>query len=293
MRLLVTSDLHFDHGRTSRLALDAARDITELGRRGEYDALLVIGDTATSSADNLEKALSTLDFPGPRFLTLGNHELWSRDPRDTLHLYLHTLPARIAPLGWHLLDAAPARLGDVAIVGNVGWYDYAFIPDYLGIPRRFYEAKISPGSAAHYDQHAPLLSDTTDIPPEAMEIFARWNDGRFVRWPDGFSDLSFTQLLLDNLRNHLDASRPARSVVVALHHLPRHELLPPRSSPAWDFAKAYLGSPSFGELLDQYDNIAYVLSGHSHFPAEHTHRTTRYLTTGSGYREKKWMILEV
>jgi hypothetical protein len=291
--LLVTSDLHFDHGRSGHLALEAAREISELGRRGEFDALLVVGDTATSAGENLERGLERLEFEGPRLMTLGNHELWSREGVDTLELYERTLPERVRRVGWRLLDETPVWLGDVAVVGNVGWYDYSFIPEYLGIPRRFYEAKISPGSAAYYTAYSHLLSPSEDVPAAAMEVFARWNDGKFVRWPEGFSDVAFTRRLLEKLRSDLESARSARTVVVALHHLPREELLPPRSTPAWDFAKTYLGSPVFGRVIEEYANVSHVISGHSHFASEYTHVGTRYRTTGSGYREKKWEIVEL
>ena len=38
-------------------------------------------------------------------------------------------------------------MGDVGFAGSLGWYDYSFAQASLGIPRRFYEAKVSPGVA--------------------------------------------------------------------------------------------------------------------------------------------------
>lgn len=290
MRVLVTSDLHFDHGRSGKLAAAVAAEISDLGERGAFDAILVVGDTATSRGDALERGLAQLRFNGPRLATLGNHELWS-DGDDTWTLFDRTLPDRIEAAGWHCLDRAPAVVGGVGFVGSVGWYDYAFAPAYLGVPRRFYEARIAPGSAAYYTAYRHLLDPGEDIPPAAHDIIARWNDGRYIRWD--FTDAQFTELLLERLSEHLAQLAACPTVVAAIHHLPAAELLPPPATAAWDFAKAYLGSPRFGQLLATHGRVRHVFTGHSHFAASAEIGRARYLATGSGYRAKKYHIVEV
>jgi len=292
VRLAVTSDLHFDHGRSRALAEGVATEISTAGERGEFDALLVVGDTATSRGDALELGLESLRFGGPKLLTLGNHELWS-DVGDTLELYHRTLPSRVEGCGWTCLDRGPWTSADgrVAVAGNVGWYDYSFAPAQLGIPMRFYEAKIAPGSAEYYAAHRHLLDPIDDVPVAARGIIARWNDGRYIRWDT--TDTGFMEALLKRLADDLAAVAGVPRVVCAVHHLPLAELLPPLISPAWDFAKAYLGSSRFGEVIGRFGNVSHVFSGHSHFPAESGAFGKRFVATGSGYRKKTWAVYEV
>src|SRR6185436_17426252 len=110
------------------------------------DVLLVVGDTAASEGDALEKCLSRFQFNGPRLFVAGNHELWTHG-NDSYHLFHVELPDRVAALGWHWLEREPFEWDGIAIVGSVGWYDYSFARAELGIPRRFYDAKVSPGAA--------------------------------------------------------------------------------------------------------------------------------------------------
>ncbi|MFN4242267.1 MAG: metallophosphoesterase [Tepidisphaerales bacterium] len=290
MKILVTSDLHVDHRRSRGGAEALAAEIAALGRQRAFDVLLVVGDVATARGDGLEYGLSLLPFDGPRLMTLGNHELWSDAP-DTWTLYSEVLPQRIAAAGWHCLDQTPFVYGDVGFVGSVGWYDYSFAPAYLGIPRRFYEAKVSPGAAAHLSAHRHLLESLHDIPASAMDVYARWNDARHIRW--SLTDTQFTEHLLRRLEVQLRQVAACRHVVAAVHHLPAAELLPPPSSPAWDFAKAFLGSPRFAELLGTLPNLRHVVCGHSHMPALAVLGGVRYLATGSGYRVKRYAILDV
>src|SRR5688572_18558564 len=143
MRILLTADLHYNHARSKPLA-DSLID--EMNRAGG-DVLVVIGDTATHEGDALEQCLSRFKFAGPKLIVAGNHELWTRGD-DSHALFTHEFPRRVGALGWHWLEGDPFGMGEVAIVGTVGWYDYSFAQTSLEIPIRFYEHKVSPGAAA-------------------------------------------------------------------------------------------------------------------------------------------------
>ena len=258
--------------------------------RAGGDVLLLVGDTGVADGDCLEECLGRFDFPGPKLFVPGNHELWTTGA-DGYEIFSTVLPRRVRDAGWHWLQSDALRVGDVGFVGSVGWYDYAFAQPNLGIPRRFYEKKVSPGAAARMAEHAGLFERQDDISPAALEVVARWNDARFVRL--GRSDDEFLAELLAALRRQLDESRDARHVVAAIHHLPFRELLPPSRSEQWDFAKAFLGSPRIGELLLEYPNVRHVLCGHSHFAAEARVGHIQAVNIGSGYRAKLFKTIDL
>src|SRR6478672_11534542 len=176
MRLIITADLHYNHARSKTLADELIDQIN----RGGGDVLLLVGDTAVSDGDGIEQCLSRFRFSGPKLFVAGNHELWTAGP-DSYQLYHEVLPRRIRELGWHWLESEPFVTRDLAIVGSIGWYDYSFAQESLGIPRRFYEHKISPGAAEQFEHMAHLFEPADDIPPHAREVIARWNDAKFVK----------------------------------------------------------------------------------------------------------------
>lgn len=286
MRLLITADLHYNHPR-SRAGSEEL--IGQMNRAGG-DAVLVIGDTSVSDEDGIERCLSQFQINGPRLLVAGNHELWTRGS-DSYLIFTQTLPQRIRQLGWHWLEGEPYRFGETAIVGSIGWYDYAFAPHELGIPRRFYESKISPGAAERFSEYRHLFDPGDDISPAARLVVARWNDARFVKL--GRSDEAFLDELLASLRAQLDSLRQVPRVIAAIHHLPFGELLPPPRNAQWDFAKAFLGSPRIGQLLLEYFNVRELYCGHSHFPAEAQVGHIHAINIGSGYRAKTFRAIEV
>ena len=294
MRLLVTADLHYNHPKSRALAEDL---IDELNRAGG-DVLLVVGDTAVADGDSLERCLGRFRFAGPKLFVPGHPELWTLAGADapdaSYRLLTDDLPRRVRALGWHWLQGEPFRAGGgVGFVGSVGWYDYAFAPPELGIPRRFYEHKVSPGAAERLSEYAPLFREGGGghVPPAARAVVARWNDAKFVKL--GRSDDAFLGELLASLRAQLESVRDLPHVVAAVHHLPFGELLPPPRNAQWDFAKAFLGSPRIGELLLEFPNVRSVYCGHSHFAAEATVGHVRAVNIGSGYRAKTFKAVDL
>ena len=288
MRLILTADLHYNHPRSRPLA----EQVTDEMNRAGGDALVVIGDTAVADSGDeaLEQCLSRFHFSGPRLFIAGNHELWTRGG-DSHAIYTTELPRRVRALGWHWLEDEPFVAGDVAIVGSVGWYDYSFAQPSLEIPQRFYRHKISPGAAGYLKEFSNLLHEADDVPPHAMSVVARWNDGRHVHLRR--EDETFLDELLGRLDRQLTSLAHVRNVVAATHHLPFAELLPPSHSAQWDFAKAYLGAGAIGRLLLKYENVRHAFCGHSHFPAEAQVGHIHAVNIGSGYRAKTFRTLDL
>ncbi|HSU67441.1 MAG TPA: metallophosphoesterase [Tepidisphaeraceae bacterium] len=286
MRLLATADLHFNHRHSKPLAEDLIARMNAAGG----DVLLVVGDTAVADADELERCLSLFNFAGPKLFVAGNHELWTRGD-DSHAIFTNQLPQRVRALGWDWLQTDPFTAGDLTVVGTVGWYDYSFARDTLGIPRRFYRAKVSPGAAERFSEHASLFEPSDDIPPASREVLARWNDGKFVKLHR--TDDAFLAELLAQLEGQLESARGQRQVIAAVHHVPFPELLPPIRGAQWDFARAYLGSPKIGTLISRFPNVSHVLCGHSHFPAEARLGPIHAINIGSGYRYKTFRTIDL
>ena len=310
-RLLITADLHYNHGKSKPIA----DDLIEQMNRAGGDAVLVVGDTGIGDGDALEQCLSLFKGFGQKLVVAGNHELWTRgegartiptpEPggRDSLYLLEHELPARVRAVGWTWLEGHPTEVGGLTVVGSMGWYDYSFAQPGLCIPKRFYAAKVSPGAAARLSEFAALFDKVdpddpeqaraSDVNEHALQIVARWNDGRHVKLPQGFTDETLLDRLLHRLDSDLQSVAPSRPILAAVHHLPFRELLPPPHSAQWDFVKAYLGSEKIGQLLLRYPNVTRVFCGHSHLPAQVRMGSMDVVNIGSGYRWKTFHTLDV
>jgi predicted phosphodiesterase len=285
MRLLVTADLHFNHARSRPLAIELIERMNAAGG----DGVLIVGDTAVADGDDLENCLTRFSIKGPKLFICGNHELWTRGA-DSHELFTSELPRRIESLGWRWLESQPLFERSFAIVGTVGWYDYSFASPRLAIPSRFYAAKMSPG-AAEYLRRDDLLGDRSDLSADALEIVARWNDGKFVKLHR--SDRAFLEECLVRLTAHLEQAAHVPRVLVATHHVPFRELLPPMRYSQVEFAKAYLGSERIGELIRMFPNVCDVFCGHSHFAAEAQLGGIRAVNIGSSYRHKVFEAVEL
>jgi hypothetical protein len=286
MRLLVTADLHFNHHGSRPVAEKLIDEINAAGG----DGVLLVGDTAVADGDLLEQCLSRFMTRGPKLFVAGNHELWT-ETGDSYRLFHEDLPRRVRALGWHWLEGDPFVAGDAAVVGSIGWYDYSFAQPSLGIPRRFYARKVSPGGAERLGEFADLLDRTDDVSRASRNVVARWNDGKFVKL--GRSDEAFLEERLAELRRSLDRVQNCSRIVAGVHHLPFRALLPPSHSAQWDFTKAYLGSERIGNLLQEYAGVTRAYSGHSHFAREATVGHVHAVNIGSGYRSKTFLTVEL
>ncbi len=294
LRLAVTADLHHDVPRSREPAEEIARRIN----RSKADAVLLVGDAAIADGRGLEACLDLFDAGRPRLFIPGNHELWSRsDPRDARRLLSDELPQRVTDAGWHWLPGAPFRAGDVAVVGSLGWYDYAFAAPQLAIPERFYRAKLSPG-AARLLGRSDLEPDAPDVPEAHRDFPARWNDGRFIA---GIADdPAFLESRRRELECDLSCVAGAREVIAAVHVAPMEELLPvpppgpiPSAKRQFAFARAYLGSPALGETIRRFGNVSHVICGHTHVARDVAAAGRRCINVGSTYTEKRFVMLEL
>ena len=285
MRVLAVADLHRNvaKSRPSAEAL-AARVNAE-----RFDALLMIGDAGVADDDSIESCLRAFTFDGPKLFVPGNHELWSH--RNGVDLLEDELPRRVEACGWRWLPREPFLLDGLAIVGSIGWYDYAFAVPALGIDDAFYTAKVSPGAVLQLEDPPDLVPLARAASPRARGTVARWNDGRLAKVPCADAELVARECA--RLSAQLESVRGADRVIVATHTVPFAELMPPpRGTPA-DFAWAYLGSPRLGETIARFANVRHVLCGHSHSHADVRIGPIHAINIGAGYPSKRFATIEL
>jgi len=290
MTILVTADLHYD---IARSRAPAARMAEEVCRRGG-DALVLVGDTAGARLTPLRECLRLFaGFSGRKLMVVGNHCLWCRPGEDSLARYERILPEVAAAEGFTLLDHEPVVLKGVGLVGSVGWYDYSFRDESLGIPEAFYRAKLAPGAAACDEGCGGLIeAHRSALTVEQMAISSRWMDGRYVRL--GMTDEQFTSLLAEKLAGHLDgvAGRVER-IVAFVHHLPFGELVPRDRPREFAFAAAFMGASRLGEVLLDCEKVTHVYCGHSHWWDSRRVGRIEVVNVGSTYTRKRLEVLEL
>ncbi|MFP4058196.1 MAG: metallophosphoesterase [Candidatus Brocadiia bacterium] len=288
MRLIATADLHYDlEPYRPRVEALAARMVAE-----EADVLAIAGDIFAGDLQWLEACLRLFaDFPGEKVLVAGNHDLWTLEG-DSFELYDRTIPRVAGQCGFHDLDAGPRLVGDVALVGTIGWYDYSFRDTALGIPMRFYEHKVAPGYARRFSEYAHLLDPDEDLPPSALAARSTWNDGRMIRWD--LDDHRFTQLTVDRLEGHMaQVEGRARAVVAITHHLPFAPMLRRKSDPSWGFGNAFMGSEALGQALLRHPKVTHLVCGHSHTRDRQRVGHIEAINVGCTYRMKRYEVVSV
>lgn len=289
MRIIVTSDLHYNIARSKRPTRAIAEEICRLGG----DVLVFGGDTSGGRADQFEEAFGLFEgFRGARLAIAGNHDIWVTGGDDSLHRYENELRDICSQNGVHYLDAEPFYADGAAIVGNMGWYDFSFRPSKLQIPLRFYQAKVAPGAAERLGGYDELISSVEDVPHDALNITTRWMDGERVNI--AMTDMAFTQRLASSFRGHLEeASERADRICAVVHHVPFAELVPHSILPNWEFATAFHGSELFGEILLEFPKVGRVFCGHIHREKRCRRGMLEAMSIGSTYKEKSYEVFDL
>ncbi|MGC9316479.1 MAG: metallophosphoesterase [Armatimonadota bacterium] len=277
MRIVALADLHLNPDTRPRMEA-----VAETACTAKADVLVVAGDCAADGWRSLGEALSLFaDFPGPRLMVPGNHDLWEEQaPFETWRIYRERVPAIAAEQGFHCLDHGPLVLDGTGFVGCIGWYDYAMRqrtspregltvtpisvapgenagPNFSAVPGA---EEVEWEGLEAQDYAANGLIWQTDGPPQV----AVWNDALHLDWerPDG----EMAEYFADLLREQIAAVADSVSRLVGVtHFVPFAELAQtPSDAPSRAFARAYLGSPLLGEVLAGAKKMALVIYGHRH-----------------------------
>ena len=187
---------------------------------------------------------------------------WTSDPEPhaSLIIYNVILPHICEKLNVHYLDKKPLIISDkLAIVGTMGWYDYSF------------KDKSVPATGLDYSNKSFCGS-----------VFC---DKYYVKWH--YDDKQFVKYQLKLMKKHLELVKDIETVIFVSHFVPYKEALDcfdyyqklkaksdKKNAYAadikrtqqmfWRFGNAFQGSGKIGKLLDQYDNVKYIICGHQH-----------------------------
>ena len=241
MRICCFGDLHYYGVRKDLEVLTRNIENTCL----ETNVVVIVGDlTSYGSFSHLEEVLGAVKEvvePLPILVVPGNHDIYvipeevSRGINSLLKLNLFN--EMLEKMDCVALMRRPFIVHDVGFVGSMGWYDYSFAPDWLGLR-------------------------IDDFREKSLGL-SIWADREFVKLP--FSDEEFTLMLLNRFEEHIkQIYDEVEKVVAVLHHVPFRELIHYKLRPEWDYFSTFMGSESFGYVIRRYGKVKLVLHGHQH-----------------------------
>jgi 3',5'-cyclic AMP phosphodiesterase CpdA len=189
-RVAVASDLHFDSAGHLTSPATVASLVEEI-RAAEPAAVVLAGDIA-HPLENFRRCLAAFQsLRVPVAVLAGNHDVWRDDSGlGSQALWEHGLADATREAGALWLEDGELRVGDVAVVGSLAWYDYSAAPEHLRYP----------------DEHYAAIKGSLN------------NDATCIDWP--WSDVEFAWRLRQGLvagLARLDRDASIRSVVVATH----------------------------------------------------------------------------
>ena len=163
MRILITSDPHFDYNQQyiDGSVLDACLNFLE---EKKPDYFIIAGDIA-SGAHVTIPIINALNTVVPTLWVPGNHDMWTEEWSS----WMDYRQAEVHPT---CLCGKPKVLGDHVVIGDMGWYDYTF------------------GSARINPEQFKYLKRKL------------WNDDQFCKWND-WSDPKISDYMIEKLEEQI------------------------------------------------------------------------------------------
>lgn len=243
MRIGIVSDIHLDVNKH----FPVLQTLIRLCNQKQLDKVIIAGDfssdytAALHVIDSIKRNTQTEVHFVP-----GNHDLYISRDKDSKTIY-HELGQLPECLATH-----PVDLGDWAIIGNTGWYDYSFQDEAFTL--REIEKKSYQGMM--------------------------WEDRRYFQW--GAEDKEIHDFFLHNLQSRLEQFK-GKNIISVTHVVPYRRFVEHKEgNPSWNYFSAFIGTDKIGKLYDNYGVKAAVF-GHTHTRYKETHNQTLCLCRPLGY----------
>ena len=256
MRVAYTSDLHTD------ITLNNERLIPYIAKRVYQmnpDVFVIAGDIS-NSIDRLDYTLKQFeDLSCLKVMIPGNHDVWIesnnsvRKGKDSFYKYREAIPQVCKHNEFLYPVEEPYIVHNVAIVGNIGWYDYSLADARLANTHYFMDY-----ARGTFDE-------------------GTWNDAKYSVWLKAPSSLNWKErqktfnnsLLFEIMFNKLkDAFKKIpdniEKILIILHTAPFKDCIIPKDKPSpFD---AYEGSTRIGEFIRSVSKgrEISIICGHRH-----------------------------
>lgn len=225
MKLLFLSDLHIDNNEKITKT-NLKRPLIDYIKKVNPEYLIMAGDLTGS----MEHSLEIIDLIEKETGVLvkfipGNHDIWT-EKESSWTEYEKSKHHHSS-----LIEQPLELANDYVVIGNMGWYDYSFKPEFMNEE----EVRMHKGNL--------------------------WNDAHYAKW--GISDQELYQKMHASFKEQLEKYKN-KKVIFVNHFIPYIDFIVFKNDIWWNTANSFMGSENLGKLLDTYKNIEYVVFGHTH-----------------------------
>lgn len=246
MKVLIATDIHVPSSILG-IILDAVRLVNP-------EAIIISGDLSSDGKiGDIERLFSKLRKANERMRiisVLGNHDLWlNGNHKDSIEK-IERIGKVAEKYDVNLLDIeGRVELGNYDIVGNVGWYDYSFAPDY-GTPS-FDLQKYENCNPCGVDKQVIKESCVKNYIPSLCPCVTWHNDCIYT-------NIDARKFASEN-REKIEKNIRGRKTIIVTHHAPLLRLIKERS-----FFNAFDGQDMSSLVFKPENGVSYYIYGHLH-----------------------------
>jgi putative phosphoesterase len=224
MKIAFFSDLHVNIS-SNNLGFDIRKNIIKVIQDEKPNMIIIAGDISDFAIVSIRFIEQIEKETGIKVLFIpGNHDIW--DDKDSWSAYNLFKNHHST-----LIDNPRILDNGYVIIGDMGWYDYSFGPQTL----------------SDYDIENTIAEHS--------------KEGQYRHW--GMKDRELCEIMLDKFTQQLDKYKDNKIIFIN-HFIPYNDFITSNSDFNWNVLNSIMGSKNIGMLLDRYQNIEYIVFGHTH-----------------------------
>lgn len=231
MKVAIVSDIHVDINKDYEVFDSLNRILQER----EVDTLLIAGDITSDPDQTLKWIHEFADASHKNiYFVPGNHDLWngSKLHKNTDEIY------QMLARDEHCICDKTVMIGDCALIGDVGWFDYSF-----GNHEKFTTQDFEKMSRNGRTWQDSLFNDWTKHNHKTSDAFLKKLERRIVE-----------------CRNQ----NPCQKILLMTHMISNEMYKVPEDIADWSYFNAFLGTKKLERLCVE-QQVTYSVCGHVHY----------------------------
>lgn len=250
MKIQIISDIHYDHWVNKREEREMLKSF--LYDRDDADILMIAGDIAVDYPTFCEVLINLSQYYKHVVYTLGNHDIWTNE--DSMELY--NLKKNFEYKNIHCVDQSPFEIEDIAIVGNMGWYDYSTKSDEFT------------------DEELDRMTINGSIMNDRNFVTGVGTNKEFAKKLDRclFSDLFV-----------VSGKESVKKIITMSHMVPLKIFMDFKKNKEWRYMNAFFGNDNIGQMVLKNKKVIAHVYGHTHMPSRRKIKGREFICNPIGY----------
>lgn len=250
MKIGIISDIHVDISNKEDEKIEEI--LSDYLKEKEVEVLIIAGDISENYNTTIEVLRKIEELSKSKVLFVpGNHDLWNIKNKE---LETYNIYEKLKTFEGNLCDNPYELNEEYVVIGDVLWYDYSFADNSFS------------------DEQLEMK----------MYMGRTWKDSHYIKWGklDKIKNIEFIEKLKEQI------SKYKNKKIILVTHMITHPAFKVEYNDLWKYFNGFLGTDKLLPIIEDNNNIKYIIMGHVHYRREFKDGEKNYICRCLNYRNE-------